>query len=285
MTDKIFDCLKTMYASLGLGDTILKPYAESLNKTGLVNDGNLEQICGMQETALKAMQSGLDKRATDAVDTAIKKAKAEAEKAKAELLKMQEEEMSKAKAEKERILKELEDLKKAKTDNPPTPPAQTTDSEPKKKEQTFDEEAFKTALMAQFTEQMTAQMTELKTASDKAQKSLAEKIAALTAENEQFKADKAKAEAERMAQERAKFITDTATSLGIPEWRQKEGFVIAPEATNEAITAQLTTISENLRAVSLPANGIKGASAQNPVKLDADKLSNIAASIVSKSIR
>lgn len=284
MTDKIFDCLKTMYASLGLGDTILKPYAESLNKTGLVNDGNLEQICGMQETALKAMQSGLDKRATDAVDTAIKKAKAEAEKAKAELLKMQEEEMSKAKAEKERILKELEDLKKAKTDTPPTPPAPPTESEAKK-EQTFDAEAFKTALMAQFTEQMGNQLAELKTASDKAQKSLAEKIAALTAENEQFKADKAKAEAERMAQERAKFITDTATSLGIPEWRQKEGFVIAPEATNEAITAQLTTISENLRAVSLPANGIKGATAQNPVKLDADKISNLAASIVSKSIR
>lgn len=283
MTEKIFDCLKTMYASLGLGDTILKPYAESLNKTGLVNDGNLEQICGMQETALKAMQSGLDKRANEAVDTAIKKAKAEAEKAKAELLKEQEEAINKAKAEAEKAIKELEDLKKAKADNPPAPPAKT-DDEPKTKENSIDVEALKAALMAQFTEQMGNQLAELKTASDKAQKTLADKIAALTAENEQFKADKAKADAEAKAQARAKFITDTATSLGIPEWRQKEGFVIAPEADDSAITATLTTISENLRANALPASGIKGASAQNPVKLDNDKLSSLAASIVSKSM-
>lgn len=282
MDEKIFNALKTKYAALGLGDKILDAYAHSLGQTGLVTDENLDTMVAMQETALKAMQSGLDKRATDATDAADKKAKAEAEKAKAELLKMQEE-IAKAKAETEKAIKALEDAKKAKPDNPPAPPAKT-DDEPKTKENSIDEEALKTALMAQFTEQMGNQLAELKTASDKAQKTLADKIAALTAENEQFKADKAKADAEAKAQARAKFITDTATSLGIPEWRQKEGFVIAPEADDSAITATLTTISENLRANALPASGIKGASAQNPVKLDTDKLSSLAASIVSKSM-
>lgn len=283
MLEKIFNALKTKYAALGLGDSFLEAYAASMEKTKLVTDENLENMVAMQETALKAIQSGLDKRATDARNDADKKAKIEQDKVKAELAKAQKA-YEDAMAEVERVKAEAEKLK-TKEVQPPTPPAPENKNEAPKSEQTFDAEGLKTALMAQFTEQMKAQVAELKTASEKAQKSLADKIATLTAENEQFKADKAKADAERLAAERAKFISDTATSLGIPEWRQKEGFVIAPEADNATITATLTTISENLRANALPASGIKGANnPQNPVKLDTDKLSNLAASIVSKSM-
>lgn len=283
MLEKIFNALKTKYAALGLGDSFLEAYAASMEKTKLVTDENLENMVAMQETALKAIQSGLDKRATDARNDADKKAKIEQDKVKAELAKAQKA-YEDAMAEVERVKAEAEKLK-TKEIQPPTPPAPEKENEAPKSEQTFDAEGLKTALMAQFTEQMKVQMAELKTASEKAQKSLADKIATLTAENEQFKADKAKADAERMAAERAKFISDTATSLGIPEWRQKEGFVIAPEADNAAITATLTTISENLRANALPASGIKGANnSQNPVKLDTEKVANLAASIVSKSM-
>ena len=73
MKDKIFNLLKQTYSSFGLSDDILQGQAEALANTGLVTDDNLQAVIDGQKPFLSSLQSGIDKRVTDAVN----KAKAE----------------------------------------------------------------------------------------------------------------------------------------------------------------------------------------------------------------
>lgn len=70
MKDKIFNSLKQNYSNLGLSDEILKGQAEALANTGFVTDENLQAVVDGQKTFLSSLQSGIDKRVTDAVNKA-----------------------------------------------------------------------------------------------------------------------------------------------------------------------------------------------------------------------
>lgn len=70
MKDKIFNLLKQTYLNLGLSDDILQGQAEALANTGLVTDDNLQAVIDGQKTFLSSLQSGIDKRVTDAVNKA-----------------------------------------------------------------------------------------------------------------------------------------------------------------------------------------------------------------------
>jgi hypothetical protein len=73
MKDKIFNSLKQTYSNLGLSDEILQGQAGALANTGFVTDDNLATVVAGQKTFLSSLQSGIDKRVTDALN----KAKAE----------------------------------------------------------------------------------------------------------------------------------------------------------------------------------------------------------------
>lgn len=68
MKDKIFNLLKQTYSSFGLSDDILQGQAEALANTGLVTDDNLQAVIDGQKPFLSSLQSGIDKRVTDAVN-------------------------------------------------------------------------------------------------------------------------------------------------------------------------------------------------------------------------
>lgn len=67
MQTKIYTALKQTYASLGLGEMILKGQAASLEATGLVTEENLDTVVLAQKQFLEALQSGIDKRIADAL--------------------------------------------------------------------------------------------------------------------------------------------------------------------------------------------------------------------------
>ncbi len=73
MKEKIYQSLKQAYSNLGLSDDILQGHAEALDATGLVTDENLAAIVAAQKTFLSSLQSGIDKRVTDAVNKAKEK--------------------------------------------------------------------------------------------------------------------------------------------------------------------------------------------------------------------
>ena len=73
MKEKIFQSLKQAYSNLGLSDDIFQGHAEALEATGLVTDENLATIVAAQKTFLSSLQSGIDKRVTDAVNKAREK--------------------------------------------------------------------------------------------------------------------------------------------------------------------------------------------------------------------
>lgn len=70
MKDKIFNSLKQNYSNLGLSDEILQGQAEALANTGFVTDDNLQTVIDGQKAFLASLQSGIDKRVTDAVNKA-----------------------------------------------------------------------------------------------------------------------------------------------------------------------------------------------------------------------
>ena len=73
MKEKIFQALKLAYTNLGLSDEILQGQADALTVTGLVTDDNLATVVQGQKTFLTSLQSGIDKRVTDAVNKAKEK--------------------------------------------------------------------------------------------------------------------------------------------------------------------------------------------------------------------
>lgn len=117
-----------------------------------------------------------------------------------------------------------------------------------------------------------------KQASDDMLKKLAESnellrkgLEAMQSENSAFKAEKA-------AAERKNLILSKAKELGIPEYRIKEGFSIADDADESAITSYLTEVSNNIKAFALPSN--KEAFPMSGPELKKEELDSIAKSLV-----
>ena len=75
-----------------------------------------------------------------------------------------------------------------------------------------------------------------------------ERYNAIKTESDTLKAEKAKSE-------RANLITAKAKELGIPEWRMKEGFVIADDADEKAIGDYLAGVQKNLVTTGLEGKG------------------------------
>lgn len=139
---------------------------------------------------------------------------------------------------------------------PPVPqPQPVAQPEPKpepKAQPAFDEAAFRKQLEKEWTKKLEAITTsngsQIQQMLD-ANKELAAQVQALVKENTEYKAQKA-------AENRRNFILNKAHELGIPEWRINEGFSIADNADETAITNTLTTVSNNIRANVLPQNGV-----------------------------
>ena len=96
-------------------------------------------------------------------------------------------------------------------------------------------------------------------------------LEAMQQENTAFKAEKA-------AAERKNLILSKAKELGIPEYRIKEGFSIADDADEAAITEHLTSVSNNIKAFSLPSN--KEAFPLSGAELKKEDLDSVAKTLV-----
>lgn len=214
MVEKIFNALKQEFSYLGLGDSVLRPYAESLGACGFVTDDNLNDVVSKQKSSLEAIQKANDKRAADAMKTAEEKAEAkrkaaeEAEAKKAEEAAKKVEEEKAKKAAEEKAVENKED----------TP-------EWFKAYQTAQEEKFKEAL--------------------EKNKALEDSLESLQDENAKFKT-------EQDAAKRNSFIASEAKRLGVPEWRSKEGFSISTDMDEKAITEYLSQVANNVKANMLP---------------------------------
>ncbi len=165
MKEKIFESLKREYSNLGLGDDILQGHAESLAATGFVTDENLNAVISSQKTFLSSLQSGMDKRVTDAINKA-----------------------------------------KEKKEDPANGGEQ-------KKNATDIQKLIDNAIEA--------------------------KVSTLQKELDAYKI-------KEQQSTRAALIYNKAKELGIPDWRQKEGFAITDEMDEAAINSYLSGIKQNI---------------------------------------
>lgn len=94
---------------------------------------------------------------------------------------------------------------------------------------------------------------------------------AIIKENEEMKAERAR-------DARNSFIASKAKELGIPEWRVKEGFVIASDADESTITEKLTEVANNCKANILPSGGRAFPMSDN--KPDSKELDSIAQALI-----
>lgn len=214
MVEKIFNALKQEFSYLGLGDSVLRPYAESLGACGFVTDDNLNDVVSKQKSSLEAIQKANDKRAADAMKTAEEKA--EAKRKAAEEAEAKKAEEAAKKAEDEKAKKAAEE--KAVENKEETP-------EWFKAYQTAQEGKFKEAL--------------------EKNKALEDSLKSLQDENAKFKT-------EQDAAKRNSFIASEAKRLGVPEWRSKEGFSISTDMDEKAITEYLSQVANNVKANMLP---------------------------------
>lgn len=214
MVEKIFNALKQEFSYLGLGDSVLRPYAESLGACGFVTDDNLNDVVSKQKSSLEAIQKANDKRAADAMKTAEEKAEAKRKAAEGAEAKKAEE--AAKKVEEEKAKKAAEE--KAVENKEDTP-------EWFKAYQTAQEEKFKEAL--------------------EKNKALEDSLKSLQDENAKFKT-------EQDAAKRNSFIASEAKRLGVPEWRSKEGFSISTDMDEKAITEYLSQVANNVKANMLP---------------------------------
>lgn len=214
MVEKIFNALKQEFSYLGLGDSVLRHYAESLGACGFVTDDNLNDVVSKQKSSLEAIQKANDKRAADAMKTAEEKA--EAKRKAAEEAEAKKAEEAAKKAEEEKVKKAAEE--KAVENKEETP-------EWFKAYQTAQEEKFKEAL--------------------EKNKALEDSLKSLQDENAKFKT-------EQDAAKRNSFIASEAKRLGVPEWRSKEGFSISTDMDEKAITEYLSQVANNVKANMLP---------------------------------
>ena len=275
MKEKIFQLLKTKYASLGLGDEILQAHAEMLANMGFVTEDNVEAIVSGQEGFLKDLQKANDKRASEAAKTAKENAKKEfdEEQAKKEAAaKEAAEKEAKEKAEKEAAEKEAKEAKE-KAEKEAAEKARKEEEERKRLEEMnqnkeipdyvkkMQEELVKkiqeernkadeerkafSALLEEFKksskEQNDALMSKLSEASEQ-NKTLTETINTMKAENEKVKAEKA-------ASERQAKILSIAKELGIPQYRIDEGLPVSDDMDDDAIRNKLNVVATNCKSV------------------------------------
>lgn len=100
----------------------------------------------------------------------------------------------------------------------------------------------------------------------KGSKELSESLSAMKAENDRLKAEKADAD-------RKNLITSKAKELGIPQYRIDEGFVIAPDADEAAISSYLTSVANNIKSQQLPGNrNVFPQSDSKPEKAEVDSI-------------
>ena len=246
MKDKIFQRLKQVYAHLGLANDSLEAHAEGLSQLGFVTDENLEDVVTKQKFYLESLQKHNDKRVTDALAKAQRDSEEKARKAKEEADKKAAEDAAKKAAE--------EAAKKAQ---------ELPDSVKEILKSMQDSIAKKEA-----------DAEESRKASDAAWQKKMDEMAAIITGLRKENDDAKKAEA---ARQRTAFIEAKAKSLGIPEFRIKEGFSIAEDADETAVGEYLSTVAENIKANLVPAKGGFPISAGEP---DAKEVGDIAKSLV-----
>lgn len=221
MVEKIFNALKQEFSYLGLGDSVLRPYAESLGACGFVTEDNLNDVVSKQKSSLEAIQKANDKRAADAIKTAEEKAEAKRKAAEEAAAKKAEEAAKKA----EEAAKKAEEGKAKKAAEEKALENKGETPEWFKVYQTAQEEKFKEAL--------------------EKNKALEDSLKSLQDENAKFKT-------EQDAAKRNSFIASEAKRLGVPEWRSKEGFNITTDMDEKAITEYLSQVANNVKANMLP---------------------------------
>lgn len=284
MKAKIFAKLKQEYSALGLGDEYLMLHAQSLADMGIVTDENVDAVVAVQRSALEAIQARTDKRVNDALAKERQKHEDERKKQEAEA---KEREESEKKAKEEADRKAAEEAKR-KADEKAETKRQQEEAERKAKEdaeqkselEKLKEQGVSDAVIAYIQTLKDKADSDRKAAADaskKREKEYGDQLKGLmdtsTAQFEQYKKlmeemtanhnalktdyDALKAESEnakkQQAQEaRRKFITDKARELGIPQYRIDEGFVIAEDATEQAIAETLGKVASNVRTAMLP---------------------------------
>lgn len=246
MKAKIFAKLKQEYSSLGLGDEYLMLKADALAATGLVTDDNIDAVVACLRKELEGLQKSNDKRVTDALEKERKK---------------HEEETRKKEKEAEEARRKAEEEAAKKKGNDQTPPADNYEALRKQVED----------LVAAGKKRDEEYAANLKSLTDK-NTELGNTVKTLTDKNAE--AEAAAAKAARLAK-----ITSKAKELGVPQWRIDEGFTIADDASDDAITDTLTKVANNISANLLPPGSRAGIPLGND-KPSEDDLKNLAASIV-----
>lgn len=117
-----------------------------------------------------------------------------------------------------------------------------------------------------------------KAAADKTMKELLDSMKVMKSGYDAMKTENDKFKAEKALSERKNSIISKAKELGIPQWRIDEGFVIADDADDNAITAHLATVSNNVKAQLLP--GDRHSFPLSDDKPDKDVVKAIAKSMV-----
>lgn len=248
MKAKIFAKLKQEFSALGLGDEYLMSKAESLAATGLVTDDNIDAVVACQRKELEGLQKANDKRVTDALEKERKKHEEETRK------KAEEEAEAKRKAEEEANKKQ----------NPSTETPSTGDPRFDELKKTLD------AIIEQNKASEKKHAETIKALTDS--KAILEgQVKTLSDENAAAKANAAKAARNAMIQAKAK-------ELGVPDWRIEEGFNLAEDASDEAITDTLTKVANNISTNLLPGSkSIFPIGKNEPTK---EEMASLAASLV-----
>lgn len=179
MKSKIFNALKQEFSKLGLGDDVLQADADSLASTGLITDDNLATVVKGRESALKVIQSSIDKERT----------------------------------QKATLQKQHDEYKAAH----PEAGGDPNKNEPKNDLDTKIAQAV-AAAMKPVTDELAGYKAK-------------EKVSA-----------------------RQSTIAEKCTALGIPAWRQQEGFAIAEDADEATIDTYLAGVKKNITTNALPTN-------------------------------
>lgn len=304
MKAKIFAKLKQEYSSLGLGDEILMNRAEMLAATGLVTDDNIVFVVAAQKREMEEQQKLNDKRVNDALEKERKKhadelaarekaekeaadakAKAEAEaKAKAEAeAKAKAEEEAKAKAAKEKEEAEAAARKKLEQEGKLSPELAAM-LKKEREEANARLTAYETSIKEmmeknrKLDEERANSLNEMRKSYEEQMKSIMESSTALKQSYDALKKENDEAKAAQAKAAREQFILSKAQELGVPQWRIDEGFVLAPEADENAIAETLAKVANNIKTQQLP--GTRNVAPLGDNKPTAQDIKDLAASIV-----
>ena len=243
MNAKLFSKLKQAYSHLGLADSVLQAHADVLAGLGVVTDENIDGIVSNQKEFLEGLQKYNDSRVGDAVRKATEKALKDAEdKAKKDA----EEAARKAREDAE---KNIPDSVKALIES-------------LKAERKAEKEQAEAAAKA--AEEAQRQREE---AWNKKLGDMQGVLDGFRKENEDMK----KAEA---ARQRKASIEAKAKELGIPQYRIDEGFALADDADDNAITEHLTAVAQNIKTASLPGRMSGVMSTGEAKKEEVDSIAN-----------